>query len=53
LFKDSQSGGKGEVPSLFNQKKSKYLQQFDSQGFPKSNQAANGFIKFKASTFVQ
>jgi hypothetical protein len=28
LFKDSKCGRKGEVPSLFNQKKSKYLQQF-------------------------
>jgi hypothetical protein len=48
LFKDSISGCKGEVPSLFNQKKSKYLQQFDSQGLPKSYQTANGFfIKFQ------
>jgi hypothetical protein len=54
LFKDSKSGRKGEVPSLFNQKKSKYLQQFDSQGFPKSYQAGNGFYQIsKASTFVQ
>jgi hypothetical protein len=43
LFKDSKSGRKGEVPSLFNQKKSKYLQQFDSQDLPMSYQAANGF----------
>jgi len=54
LFKDSKSGHKGEVPSLFNQKKSKYLQQFDSQGLPKSYQAVNGFYQIsKASTFVQ
>jgi hypothetical protein len=54
LFKDSKSGRKGEVPSLFNQEKSKYLQQFDSQGLPKSYQAANGFYQIsEASTFVQ
>jgi hypothetical protein len=54
LFKDSKSGRKGEVPSLFNKKKSKYLQQFDSQGLPKSYQAGNGFYQIsKASTFVQ
>jgi hypothetical protein len=53
LFKDSKSGRKGEVPSLFNQKKSN-LQQFDSQGLPKSYRVANGFYQiFNPSTFVQ
>jgi hypothetical protein len=45
LFKDSKSGRKGEIPSLFNQKESKYLQQFDSQGVPKDYQAGNGFYQ--------
>jgi hypothetical protein len=48
LLKGSKSGRKGEVPSLFNQKKSKYLQQFDSQGLPKSYQAGNGLSNFKS-----
>jgi len=48
LFKDSKSGRKDE------QKKSIYLQQFDSQGLPKSYQAGNGFYQIsKSSTFVQ
>ena len=55
LFKDSKSGHKGEVPSLFNQKKSKYLQQFDSQGLPEDYQVGYGFLTKlqKAGTFVQ
>jgi hypothetical protein len=42
-------------PSLFNQKKSKYLQQFDSQGLPEDYQVDNGFLAKlqKAGTFVQ
>ena len=34
----------GWGPSLFNQKKSKYLQQFDSQGLPEDYQVGNGFL---------
>jgi hypothetical protein len=52
LFKDSKSGRKGEVPSLFNQKKSKYLQQFDSQGLPKDYQAGNGFYQNFRSKYL-
>ena len=55
LFKRFQKWAQRRGPSLFNQRKSKYLQQFDSQGLPEDYQADTGFLAKlqKAGTFVQ
>ena len=55
LFKRFQKWAQRRGPSLFNQRKSKYLLQFDSQGLPEDYQADTGFLAKlqKAGTFAE